>query len=113
MNVSESYKDYVVDQLELFGPVFARKMFGGYGLFFDGVIFGVIADDEFYLKVDDTNRPRYLKAGMKPFNPFGEESYSMTYFEVPIEVLEDKYELESWARESFIISQNTVKRKKK
>ena len=113
MNVSESYKDYVVDQLELLGPVFARKMFGGYGLFLDGVIFGVIANDEFYLKVDDTNRPKYLNAEMKPFNPYGEKSYSMTYFEVPIEILEDKNQLECWARESIRISQNTVKRKKK
>lgn len=112
MNVSESYKDYVVDQLQSLGPVFAKKMFGGYGLFLDGVIFGVIANDEFYLKADDSTRPKYLKMGMKPFNPFEEESHSMTYFEVPIVVLENKYELENWAGESLMISQNTAKKRK-
>ncbi|MEK6322787.1 MAG: TfoX/Sxy family protein [Acidobacteriota bacterium] len=98
MPVSEEYLDYVVDQLGCIGEVVSKKMFGGVGLYRDGLFFGLIAGDMLYFKVDDENRRDYEAAGAKLFQPYGEESYSMGYYEVPLDVLEDVDQLRVWAR---------------
>jgi DNA transformation protein len=98
MPVTEEYLDYVVDQLGCIGEVTAKKMFGGVGLYHDGLFFGLIAANVLYFKVDDVNRPDYEKSGARPFQPYGEESYSMAYYQVPVDVLEDVERLRQWAR---------------
>lgn len=98
MAVSEQYLEYVVDQLGCIGEVAPKRMFGGVGLYFDGLFFGLISGDNLFFKVDDQNRPDYEAAGSKPFQPYGEESFSMSYFEVPADVIEDIDQLRKWAR---------------
>ena len=66
MPVSTSYRSFVLEQLERISPVTAKSMFGGVGLYRAGVFFGILAGDVLYLKVDDTNRPDYERAGAKP-----------------------------------------------
>jgi DNA transformation protein len=103
MSVSADYLAYVIDQLASFARVTSRRMFGGAGLYADGVFFGLIADDTLFFKVDDSNRIDYTTRGCKPFQPFADEpdAYSMSYFEVPADVLEDPDELTLWARKAF------------
>ena len=110
MAVSDEFADYVIDQLAAWGQVSARKMFGGAGLYCDGVMFGLIADDVAYLKVDDSNREDFNKAGSSAFNPFPEKTktYVMSYYEIPADVLEDRKLLGKWAERAL-----TVARKKK
>jgi DNA transformation protein and related proteins len=98
MPVNEEYLDYAVDQLGCIGEVVPKKMFGGVGLYREGLFFGLIAGDVLYFKVDDENRRGYEAAGSKPFQPYGEGSYSMSYYEVPVDVLEDVDKLRAWAR---------------
>jgi DNA transformation protein len=100
MPVSEEYLDYVVDQLTCLGEVAAKRMFGGVGLYHDGLFFGLIAADMLYFKVDDENRKDYEAAKAKPFQPYGEESYSMGYYQVPVDVLEDVDQLKVWASDA-------------
>lgn len=102
MPVNASYRDYVLEQLTDLGRVSARRMFGGVGLYCDGRFFGLIDDDQLFLKVDDRNRGDYEARGMPPFRPFRDRpERSMSYFQVPIEVLEDPAELCAWARDSL------------
>ena len=89
MPVSEEYLDYVADQLSCIGQVTSKRMFGGAGLYYGGLFFGLIASDALYFKVDDENRQAYQAAGARPFQPYGDDSYSMSYYEVPVDVLED------------------------
>ena len=42
---------YVVEQMRGAGSIRARKMFGEYGLFCDGTFFGVICDDQLFIKL--------------------------------------------------------------
>ncbi|HTG18023.1 MAG TPA: TfoX/Sxy family protein [Blastocatellia bacterium] len=100
MPVSKEYLEYVLDQLECIGPVVSKRMFGGIGLYSDGLFFGLIDDDILYFKVDDATRPGYLKAKANPFDPYGDGNGSMSYYSVPVEVLEDTDELKVWARAS-------------
>lgn len=75
-------------------------MFGGVGLYCDGVFFGIIAGDVLYLKVDDGNRPDYERAGMPAFKPYANRSGTMQYYAVPVNVLESPLDLERWARKA-------------
>jgi DNA transformation protein and related proteins len=116
MPVSEEYLDYVVDQLGCIGEIAAKKMFGGVGLYHDGFFFGLIASDVLYFKVDNENRSDYQNADARPFQPYGEGSYSMSYYEVPVDVLEDIDQLRKWARGSVAAAARKAssrKRKKK
>ena len=101
MKVSEGYLDYVLGQLATLGEVDARRMFGGAGLYLGPDFFGILADDTLYLKVDDANRQDFVERGMRPFRPYPGRPTSMSYFEVPADVLEDPDELARWAGRSI------------
>ncbi len=105
MPVSDEYLTYVVDQLECVGPVQARRMFGGAGLYCNGLFFAIVADDVLYFKVDDSNRPDYESAGMGAFRPFPDKSNVMQYYEVPIEALENRDTLYDWARKALDVAE--------
>jgi len=111
MPVNQEYLDYIMDQLKSFGPVTTKRMFGGAGLYHQGAFFGLVADDVLYFKVDDGNKADYEAAGSGPFKPFG--TYTMSYYEVPADVLEDPDELVLWARKAFEAVGKTIKRKAK
>ncbi len=101
MAVTQEYLDYVTDQLGALGPVSARRMFGGAGLYRNGLIFGIVANDTLYLKVDDSNRDDYLAAGMQPFRPYPNRPQVMPYYAVPADALEDRDRLCEWAQKAL------------
>jgi len=105
MALSDEFVSYVVDQLSQWGHVAVRRMFGGAGLYRDGKMFGLIADNVAYLKVDDSNREDFVKAGSAPFNPYPDKVKTavMSYYEIPPEVLEDPDALSTWAQRSLNI----------
>lgn len=101
MSVSDEFVTYIIDQLSGWGAVTPRRMFGGAGLYHDGRMFGLIADDVVYLKVDDRNRADFERAGCTPFRPFSARPTTMSYFTVPAGVLEDPQALGRWAQRAF------------
>jgi len=104
MAVSDEFLEYVVDQLSTWGEVQAKRMFGGAGLYHQGKMFGLIADDVAYLKVDEVNRDEFEKAGSQPFQPYRDKKTTMPYWEIPGEVLEDQNELARWAAKAFAVA---------
>ncbi len=112
MAVSDEFVEYVVEQLSGWGEVSVRRMFGGAGLYRGAVMFGLIADDVAYLKVDDSNRDDFEAAGSSPFTPFAEKgkTMAMPYYEIPADILEDREELAQWANRSWLVA---MKKRKK
>lgn len=108
MAISEKYLNYVLDQLSEFGDVEVKRMFGGAGLFRDGLMFGKIGGDVFRLKVDEHNQKEYEDKGMKPFYS-EKKKKGMPYWEVPVDVLEDKILLAKWAQKSFAAAMRAKK----
>jgi len=105
MSVSADFCSYVLEQLAALREVRSRRMFGGVGLYWEGLFFGLIDDDVLYLKVDDSNRADYTSRGMDAFRPFKDKPlYSMTYFQVPAEVLEEAELLVQWSRKSCAVA---------
>lgn len=112
MGVSAEYLEYVGEQLSPLGDVLCRKMFGGAGVFLDGKVFGVVADDVLYLKADASNRQDYANLGMEQFRPFPHKDMLMPYFRVPDSVLEDREELCRWAARSLAVPSSKDRRRK-
>lgn len=112
MSFSPSYRDFIVEQLSRVVPVSARSMFGGVGLYAQGLFFALIAEDRLYFKVNEATRPDFERLGMEPFRPFGEDS-AMGYYEVPADVLEDPAQLEPWMRKAIDAAAKAKTRKGK
>jgi DNA transformation protein and related proteins len=101
---SGAFETFVIDQLSGAGDVVARKMFGGVGLYCEGVFFGLIARDELYLKVDDTTRGAFEAEGARPFKPYANRPVTMQYYSVPISVLESAPELVRWVARAIAVA---------
>lgn len=106
MAVSDEFLEYIVDQLSAWAEVSVRRMFGGAGLYCEGKMFGLVADDVAYLKVDDSNRGDFERAGSEAFQPYEDKNVTMSYYEIPVDVLEDRDELGAWAERSLEIARN-------
>ena len=104
MAVSAAFREFVLDQLEELGDVTPRSMFGGVGLYHRGIFFGILAGDVLYLKVDESNKEDYIRAGMGPFRPYPHRGGTMQYYAVPVSVLESAPELARWARRSIAVA---------
>ncbi len=99
---SSEYLQYVLEQLAGLPGVVSRRMFGGAGLYHDGLFFGLITSDTLYFRVDDATRPDYEALGMSRFRPYKDKPHlSFNYYEVPPDVLEDAEQLAVWARRAL------------
>ncbi len=108
MPIIESQITFILDQLSLLESVTAKRMFGGVGFFQEGKMFGMLNSlGTFLLKVDDSNRANYLARGMAPFSHKMNKKGSMPYYEVPLDVIENKKQFAGWARKSINIARNT------
>jgi DNA transformation protein len=103
MAVSQSYREFVLEQLGRVTPVTGKSMFGGVGIYAQGLFFALIAEDRLYFKVDNATRPDFEKRGMEPFRPFGEDS-AMGYYEVSADLVEDVNQLETWIKKAIDVA---------
>ena len=112
---NNDYIDYVLDILEPFGNIRSRKMFGGYGIYKEDIFFALIIDGILRFKVDDTNRSDYEECGCEPFRYTGKKDkvVVMNYWEVPIDVLENRDLLEQWVDKALDVARRAKKSKKK
>lgn len=97
----DSFVEYTLELLEPLGPVQARAMFGGWGVYHAGRMMGLIVEDRLYLKTDDTTRPAFAAAGGEPFiyDPgHGRKPVAMSYWTPPADASDDAHALLPWAR---------------
>lgn len=89
-------------------------MFGGYGLFADGMIFALIAYNTLYFKVDDGNRSDYIEAGMPPFSYMGKNKpIQMSYFQIPETVWSNLEILAEWVEKAIAAGRRAKSKQKK
>lgn len=86
----------------LFGPVRARRMFGGYGIYHDGLMFALVADNMLYLKTDNLSRAAFDAQGLRPFEYVKNgKPIKMSYYLAPDEIFEDAEVAREWAFLAF------------
>lgn len=89
--------DYLIDQLGSLGQARGRAMFGGHGLYLDGLFIGIVDDETLYLKADAESRADFETAGMQPFTYASRgRRIALSFWEAPADVIEDPQELHRW-----------------
>lgn len=96
------FVDYLHEVFESFGPIRSRKMFGGYGVYHHDLMFGLVANDELYLKTDSINVGMFEQRGLGPFEFVAKNKVSkMSYYLAPEEIYDDPEEAKAWAELGF------------
>jgi DNA transformation protein and related proteins len=110
MGFSPEYREKTEALLSAAVPIQTRAMFGGVGIYSDGLFFALIAEDKLYLKVDDTNRGDFEARGMEPFFPY-DSPKPMGYWELPPGVIENAMELSVWVDKAIAVAEAARQRK--
>jgi DNA transformation protein len=96
------FVDYVVELMADWAPASARKMFGGYGLYREGLMFALIADDELFFKTDSDNVAQFERAGSRPFAYQGRNRVvQMSYWSAPAASLDSPAEMSGWCQSAY------------
>lgn len=111
------FVDYLSEVFEQFGTIRARRMFGGYGVYHNDVMFGLIADNVLYLKADDQTAKLFTDRGLSQFEYVkNERPVKMSYYIAPEEIFDDPQEAKLWAQRAYeaaIRAQMSSKKSKK
>jgi DNA transformation protein len=110
MALGSEFVEFVLESLQPLRGVSARRMFGGWGIYKDGVMFALIAYDTLYFKVDDGNRQDYEAADLPHFTYSDKgRPIRMPYCEAPSDGFDDPEILGAWARDAFAAALRTKK----
>jgi DNA transformation protein and related proteins len=110
MTKQNSFLSYVLEQLSPHGPITARAMFGGYGVYWDNVMFALIADNQLYFRVDEITSKDYEPYNSEPFVYEGmKKPVTLPYLTLPIDILENSQELPEWIKRAY---QTSLRHKK-
>ncbi len=100
MVASDSFAEFLREQLAPLGHVTMRRMFGKTGVFCDGLMLGMVRDDTLYFRVDDHNRADFKEA--QSFPPLNYEkrggSIDLSFWRAPERLFDEPDELVTWAR---------------
>jgi DNA transformation protein len=100
--MSADFVAHVLDLMSGWGGVSARRMFSGYGIYRQNVMFALISRDALYFKVDGRSRPDFEAAGSKPFIYSRDgKGVSLSYFEAPPELFDEPDEMVRWAQKAL------------
>ena len=106
----DSFKEFVLDQLSALPDVRARAMFGAHGLYSGEHFFGILDEGRLFFKTDSQSQTDYSSRGMGPFTYESKgKVMTMSYHEVPPDVLEQPQELAAWARRAISIAASSKK----
>jgi len=82
--------------------VTVRKMFEGYGLYREGLMFALIVDDELFLKTDADNLARLERAGSHPFVYQNQNrTVQLSYWSAPAASLDSPAEMREWCQSAY------------
>ena len=100
--VMSQYIDFLHEVFELFGVITTRRMFGGYGIYHQGLMFGLVADDELYLKVDKTSISVFDERNLAAFEyDKNGKVMQMSYHKAPEEIFDEPEQANYWANLAY------------
>ena len=102
MGHGDEFADFVLELLAPLGGVSRRRMFGGHGIYRDGVMFALIADDTLYFKTDATSRGEFEAAGLDPFRYARQgRPVALSYHRAPDAAFDSPHAMRPWAERGF------------
>ena len=102
MMKSNKRLESILEKLTPHGPITARAMFGGYGIYFDKKIFSILIDQQLYFRVDQSNIKDYEAYNSQPFVYEGKNKpVALPYMALPEKILNNPKELPTWIEKSL------------
>ena len=115
MVASDSFADFLREQLAPLGRVTMRRMFGKTGVFCDGLMLGMVRDDTLYFRVDDHNRAAFEEA--QSFPPLNYEkrgsSIDLSFWRAPERLFDEPDELVAWARAALAAARRVAAKRQR
>ncbi|WP_322003154.1 TfoX/Sxy family protein [Marinobacter alexandrii] len=102
MKATSEFVKNLNDVFTLFGAIEAKRMFGGYGIYHDGLMFALVADDVLYLKADDSTSGAFVELGLQQFEyEKNGKLMRMSYYAAPEEIFDDLEQAREWAAQAY------------
>jgi DNA transformation protein len=100
MVASDSFAEFLKEQLAPLGRVTMRRMFGKTGVFCDGLMLGMVTDNTLYFRVDDCNRAVFKEAASFPPLNYRKKgsTIDLSFWRAPERLFDEPDELVTWAR---------------
>lgn len=96
------FVDYLHEVFEHFGPLHPRRMFGGYGIYHQGVMIAIVVDEVLYLKADRQSAPHFKALDLPRFEYLKQgKPVRMSFYAAPEEVFEDPDQAVLWGRRAY------------
>lgn len=106
----DSFHEFVRELFAQMGPVQVKRMFGGAGVYADGLMFALLADEAIYIKADNVLRAELREEGCGPFvwvperGPRRGEQVEMGYWRLPDAALDDPELAATWGRKALAVA---------
>lgn len=113
MPKAEEFVASLADVFARFGVIQVKAMFGGQGVYHDGLMFALVADDVLYLKADAQSAGAFTSRGLEAFAyEKGGRRVRMSYYAAPEEVFDDPDAAREWAARAYGAALRGAKSKK-
>ena len=113
MVASDSFAEFLREQLAPLGPLALRRMFGKTGVFCDGVMLAMVSDNTLYFRVDDDNKALFKEAEAFPPLNYAKkgESIDLAFWRAPERLFDEPDELVAWARQALAAAHRVAARR--
>jgi DNA transformation protein len=114
MVASDSFADFLREQLAPLGRLTMRRMFGKTGVFCDGLMFAMVTDDTLYFRVDDHNREAFAEASSFPPLNYAKKGHTidLSFWRAPERLFDEPDELVSWAQAALAAAHRVAAKRK-
>jgi DNA transformation protein and related proteins len=115
MVASDSFAEFLREQLAPLGRLAMRRMFGKTGVFCDGVMFGMVTNDTLYFRVDDHNRAVFREAESAPPLNYRKKgsTIDLSFWRAPERLLDEPDELVAWARAALAAARRVAAKRER
>ena len=114
MVASESFAEFLREQLAPLGHVTLRRMFGKTGVFCDALMLAMVRDNTLYFRVDDESRETFREAEAYPPLNYAKKggSIDLAFWRAPERLFDEPDELLTWARAALAAAARVAARHK-
>src|SRR5216684_3631664 len=115
MVASETYADFLREQLAPLGRFSLRRMFGKTGVFCDGVMFAMVTENTLYFRVDDQNCETFKEAESFPPLNYAKKgsTIDLSFWRVPERLFDEPDELVTWARAALAAARRVAAKRER
>jgi DNA transformation protein and related proteins len=115
MVASDSFAEFLREQLAPLGRLTLRRMFGKTGVFCDGLMFAMVSDDTLYFRVDDHNRMVFEEARSAPPLNYQKKgnSIDLSFWRAPERLFDEPHELVTWAQAALAAARRVAAKRER